>query len=332
MFGRRQKALSALTVFAALIATAGCANGAGGGAGSFPKRDIKVIVPFEPGGGSDLIARALAPCIKKNLATDADVVIQNVTGAGGRTGTFQLYDARPDGYTIGTLEPFTLTIASLTGQSGGRTPERLNWLGQVSAVPMTLTVNAKSGLTGLGDFRGKRVRVAVSQVTLPATIKYLEALGATPRLVYYDGGSETMLATVRGDVDAVVQVAPTVIRAMKANPGAVRVISTLSGTRFKDLPETPTSAELNVPLSPELATISQYTYDFAVPAGTAPAITQKLEGAIAAATRDQSCVEKMRRANLEVSHQNGAQVKRSMRSFQQSLAKLTGELRRATSG
>jgi tripartite-type tricarboxylate transporter receptor subunit TctC len=328
---RATVAVAISSALAVTLAASGCASSAGDAA-SFPRRDIKVIVPWEPGGGSDLIARALAPCIKRNLSPDIDVITQNVTGASGRTGTFQVYDARPDGYTIGTLEPYTLTIAALTGQAGGRSPGKLNWLGQVSAVPMTLAVNAKSGLSSLEDFRGKEVRVAVTQVTLAATLKYLETLGAKPRMVFYDGGSETMLATVRGDVDAAVQVAPTVVRAMKANQGAIRVIATLSGERHKDLPETPTTAELGVPLTPDLATITQYAYVYGVAPETPPQVAKRLEDAIAAATKDTSCVEQLRRANLDVAYQSAAQVKQSMRSFENGLATFADDLRSASGG
>jgi tripartite-type tricarboxylate transporter receptor subunit TctC len=316
----------------AALALAGCGSVGGGDAENYPRRDIKVIVPFAPGGGSDLIARALAPCMRQSLSPDIDVVVQNVTGAGGRIGTFDVYDARNDGYTIGMLEPYTLTIAELTGQAGDRSAGRLNWLGQAASVPFTLVVNGSSGYRKPTDLRGKEVKVAVTQVSLAPTIKYFEALGATPRLVYYEGGSETMLAAVRGDVEAAVQVAPTALRAIDADRDALRVIAVLDDERFPQLPDTPTSAEAGVPLSDELATIAQYAYTYAAPPDTPAEITTKISDAISAAVEDAGCAEKMRNAELEPAHQSGEEVARSVQTFRDTLATVTDDLRRASGG
>lgn len=316
----------------AVLTLAGCGSFGGGGVDSYPRRDIKVIVPFDPGGGSDLIARALAPCMKKSLSADIDVVVQNVTGAGGRVGTLEVYDAKNDGYTIGMLEPYTLTIAELTGQAGDRSAGKLRWLGQAAAVPFTLVVSTRSGFTKPADLRGKEVPVAVTQVSLAPTLKYFEALGATPRLVYYDGGSETMLATQRGDVEVAVQVAPTALRAIKASPDALRVLTVLDEERFPELPDVPTSAEAKVPLTDELETISQYAYNYAAPPDTPTEITTKVADAISAAVKDGDCAAKMRNAELDPAYRSGADVARSVRTFRDSLATLTDDLRRASGG
>jgi putative tricarboxylic transport membrane protein len=325
-----RKPLPTSAVIVAALALAGCGNFGGGGAASYPRQDVKVIVPFDPGGGSDLIARALAPCMKQSLSPDIDVVVQNVTGAGGRVGTFEVYDAKNDGYTIGMLEPYTLTIAELTGQAGDRSAGKLNWLGQAAAVPFTLVASTRSGFTKPADLRGKEVTVAVTQVSLAPTIKYFDALGATPRLVYYDGGSETMLAAQRGDVEAAVQVAPTALRALKADQSALRILTVLDDERFPELPDVPTSKEAGVPLTDELATISQYAYNYAAPPDTPAEITKKVSDAIAAAVKDPDCVEKMRNAELDPAYESGAQVARSVRTFRDSLASLTDDLRRAS--
>jgi tripartite-type tricarboxylate transporter receptor subunit TctC len=320
--GPRRSAVTAVVVVA--VVAAGC----GGSAGEFPRRDVTVVVPWEPGGGSDLIARALAPCMKKALGRK--VVIQNVTGASGRIGTFGVYDAKPDGYRIGVLEPYTLTIAALTGQAGDRKPERLVWLGQISAVPMTLVVNAKTGIDSLDDLRGRQVSTAVTQVTLAATLRYLKLIGATPKLVFYDGGSETMLATVRGDVEAAVQVAPTVLRASAANPGVLRVVTVLSGERVADLADTPTTGQLGVPLDADTATIASYSYAYAAAPGTPEPVARTLENAIAAAAKDATCAENVRRAKLAVIYTAAAETTESMRSFERGLAAVREDLLRAT--
>src|ERR1700730_9801096 len=98
---------SALTaVFCALLALLPAGAGA-----AYPERPITMLIAYSPGGGTDLVARALAPYIEKNLGGDARIVIVNRAGAGGEIGFAALAAAPADGYTIGLVNtPPLLTI------------------------------------------------------------------------------------------------------------------------------------------------------------------------------------------------------------------------------
>ena len=65
---------------------------------------------YNAGGGFDLISRMLAPYLEKYLPKKVNVVVKNVAGAGGTVGSIELYDAKPDGYTIGLLDADTLAV------------------------------------------------------------------------------------------------------------------------------------------------------------------------------------------------------------------------------
>jgi hypothetical protein len=67
---------------------------------AYPERPITMIIAYPPGGGTDLIARALAPYVEKNLGGGAKIVIVNRAGAGGEVGFAALATAPADGYTI----------------------------------------------------------------------------------------------------------------------------------------------------------------------------------------------------------------------------------------
>src|SRR3546814_4675273 len=70
-----------------------------------------MVVSYGPGGGTDLIARALAPFIEKYLGNGAQIVVLNRPGAGGAIGFAEVARAKPDGYTIGFLNtPNLITI------------------------------------------------------------------------------------------------------------------------------------------------------------------------------------------------------------------------------
>ena len=77
----------------------------------YPEQPIKMIVAYAAGGGTDIIARVMAPYIGKYLGSGASIVVVNRAGAGGGIGFAELANAQPDGYTIGFINtPNVLTI------------------------------------------------------------------------------------------------------------------------------------------------------------------------------------------------------------------------------
>lgn len=78
----------------------------------YPARPVAVIVPMNPGGGTDLVGRAFAEALKKHL--NQSVAVENVPGAGSAIGATSLHGARPDGYAIGVVGGF-LVGTSLLG-------------------------------------------------------------------------------------------------------------------------------------------------------------------------------------------------------------------------
>src|SRR3546814_5348914 len=72
----------------------------------YPDKPIELVVGFEPGGGTDVMARTVAPFVEKYLGNGASVVVKNVPGASGQIAVTQVAHARPDGYTLGR---YTLT-------------------------------------------------------------------------------------------------------------------------------------------------------------------------------------------------------------------------------
>lgn len=83
------------------LGLAGCIGGIGGGGGEFPSREITIMEPYGAGSGFDAYARAVADAMQEFV--DVEVIVENVTGAGGRTMVEQLYSSDADGYTMGIL-------------------------------------------------------------------------------------------------------------------------------------------------------------------------------------------------------------------------------------
>src|SRR5204862_263999 len=128
--------LSLFSLLAALTLLPGIAGAA------YPERPITMTVAYPPGGGTDLVARALAPYLEKYLGGGAKIVIVNRAGAGGEVGFTAIANAAPDGYTIGFVNtPPLMTIPiERTAQFGG--PQRFELLGNIIDDPCNFAVHS----------------------------------------------------------------------------------------------------------------------------------------------------------------------------------------------
>ena len=109
---------------------------------AYPERPITLIVAYPPGGGTDLIARALAPYVEKNLG-GAKIVIVNRAGAGGEVGFAALAAAAADGYTIGFVNtPPLLTIP--IERPAQFTWQRFDYIGNIIDDPCNFSVHSRS--------------------------------------------------------------------------------------------------------------------------------------------------------------------------------------------
>ena len=135
---------------------------------AYPDKPITMIVAYSPGGGTDLIARAIAPYVEKYLGGGARIVIVHRPGAGGEIGFAALANAPADGYTIGFVNtPPLMTIPiERTAQFGG--PQRFELLGNVIDDPCNFAVHADSPFRNLKDL-ADYARANPGKVTVGST-------------------------------------------------------------------------------------------------------------------------------------------------------------------
>lgn len=131
----------ALTTLAALPAH--------GASPAYPAKPIAMIIAYSPGGGTDLVARALAPYIAKNLG-GANIIVQNRPGASGAIGFAALASAPPDGYTIGFINTPSV-ISGPIERSGTFTWQSFDLLGNVVDDPDAFAVHAESEFKNLAQ-------------------------------------------------------------------------------------------------------------------------------------------------------------------------------------
>src|SRR5438067_13224353 len=117
---------------------------------AYPERPITMIVAYPPGGGTDLVARALAPFVEKYLGAGARIVIVNRAGAGGEVGFAALANAVPDGYSIGFVNtPPLLTIP--IERAAQFHWQRYEYIGNIIDDPCNFSVDAETPIRNLAE-------------------------------------------------------------------------------------------------------------------------------------------------------------------------------------
>jgi tripartite-type tricarboxylate transporter receptor subunit TctC len=120
-----------------------------GAAGAqYPERAINLIVAYPPGGGTDLIARAIAPYIEKNLGGGAKIAVVNRAGAGGEIGFAAIAASAADGYTIGFVNTPPLLTIPIERQAQFSW-QRFDYLGNIIDDPCNFSVHADTDIKDL---------------------------------------------------------------------------------------------------------------------------------------------------------------------------------------
>jgi tripartite-type tricarboxylate transporter receptor subunit TctC len=202
------------------------------GRGSFPSRDISFIIPDAPGGGADLLVRLLASAMDRFLPVY--VVPVNIDAGGGGKAMLELFQARPDGYTIGQLGvPSIFVLKTVRGLKQDLT--RFTWLASVEhGEPYALAVSSHSQIRSVADLEAlSRIRPVTFSSTGPEGTAYLATqiasrlLGIRCRLITgYRGSVDTIVGAIRGDVDAVIAAQTTILR--MARGGLIRTLAIFS--------------------------------------------------------------------------------------------------------
>ncbi len=172
-------------------------------AADWPARNITIVVAYNPGGGFDVVSRLAAPFIEKHLPKRVGVVVKNVPGGGTRIGTRELVKAKPDGYTISIFDPVSLAIMQVGGNLDWLDVKKLSWLAQLDNLADMVVVGPKTGFKHPGDMKGKTVRFAgQDDATIFRSAVVARSLGAKAVFVRYSGTGEAVMASLRGDLDA----------------------------------------------------------------------------------------------------------------------------------
>ncbi|HEY6864270.1 MAG TPA: tripartite tricarboxylate transporter substrate binding protein [Burkholderiales bacterium] len=206
----------------------------------FPSHPIRWVVPFAPGGPTDINSRILAPKLAERLGQP--VLVENRVGAAGNIGTEAVAKAAPDGYTVLYAVPSVITNPFFF--QGSPDPKELAPVIQVANVPMVLLASTqfepKSAADIVAAIKAKPGTVSCgSSGALPTVgCELLRSRSADMIMVLYKGNGPALNALMGGEINLLFDVVNTA--GPQVRTGRVRAVATLSPKRgiaaFPDLP------------------------------------------------------------------------------------------------
>jgi tripartite-type tricarboxylate transporter receptor subunit TctC len=265
------------------------------------KQQVTLLVPFPPGGSTDMIARTLGPKLQEKLG--GTFIVDNKAGAGGTVGATQAKRAAPDGYTVfvSSLGPFVIGPHLL--KNVGYDPLKdFDYLTIAVQAPNVLAVPAASPHKSFAELLafikanpGKMSFASAGNGTsdhLTAELFWQET-GTQASHIPYKGGAPAMADLLGGQVDATFMNINTGLANIKA--GKLRALAITSSTRSPLLPEVPTMEELGH------KGVTVYSWQaFAAPKGIPADIKGKLHAALVAGLNDPAVKPKLLELGFEI--------------------------------
>ena len=282
-----------------VLLVAGLGFAAAGHAQNYPNRPIRLIVPFEPGGTSDLLGRVIGARLREVLGQA--VVVDNRGGGGGTLGASLAARAPADGYTLFVTHvglAINQTLYSKLSYDAVKDLAPISRIGDTpNAVVVTSALPAQTmqDLVGMGrktpgklDYGsggvGSAGHLAVALLEHVAGVKYNH--------IPFKGGGPSMIATVGGQVHFAIPAFPTAVPHVKS--GKIRMLAVTGTRRAPTMPDVPTVAEAAVPGY-------EFTIWFAafVPAGTPKVIISRLNQVIVKSIETPEMREHLAKAGVD---------------------------------
>ncbi len=217
----------------------------------FPDRPLKILVGFAPGGGSDILARTVAPALGEALGQT--VIVDNLPGAGGNRAMAEVARAKADGYTLLMGTPGLATNASLYSNLGFDPLTAFEPIGLIGSVQNVLLVQKDLPVSSVSELIAYiKARPGKLNYASPGTGTSLHLAGelfksaANLDIVHvpYKGGGQAMTDLMSGQVAVMFNVLPSALPQIKA--GTVKALAVTGRERASVLPDLPTMIESGV--------------------------------------------------------------------------------------
>ena len=246
---------------------------------AFPTRPIRMIVPFPPGGPTDIMGRLISQSLSERLGQQ--VYVDNRPGAGSTLAGKIAATADADGYTLLLGSAATLAIGPTLYRDVEYDPKRFVPVAMVADVPYVMVAGPKSPVTsvaGLIDYANAhpgKLNFGVPNGAPPHMLAaWFKSLTKTDFvIVTYRGGANVLTDLIGGQIDLAVETSSILLPHLR--DGSLRPLGTPSPKRLSELPDVPTMAESGVP-----GFIASSWTGIVAPPGTPEPIVDKINAAV----------------------------------------------------
>src|SRR5262245_49279331 len=275
----------------------------------FPSRPIRLVVPYPPGGGTDIVARLLGQKLHESLGQP--VVIDNRGGAGGTLGTAVVAKSASDGYTLVLVPTSHVINPSIYAKLPYDTEKDFAPITMVASAAILMAVNPRVGGATIQSFveaaKANPQAIANYGSAGAGTVFHLtgelfkQLTGLPLQHVPYRGGAPTITALLAGEIPLAFETMLALQQQVRA--GALRALAVTSSRRSAIMPEIPTTAEAGFP-----SLVADNSYALFAPAGTPASILTRLHDATVAALALPEVRDQLREQGAEVVGNSAAEL------------------------
>jgi len=300
------------------------------GMATYPERTISIIVGYSAGGSTDLMARFIAEGLEKELGQK--VVVINRPGAGGEIGFTDVAKAKPDGYTLGTVNlPGLINLTLMRPDTVQFSVDDFEKIANIVLDPSTITVNVDSpfqNLTDLIDYakeHPKAVTIGNSGVGSSSdmeTLYFNTIMDIETTAVPFEGDAGVRAALLGSHIMA------AAIKISEADPylaqGTMRILGVMADERLPKYPDIPTFKEQGVDI------VSSSARGIAGPKGIPQDIIETLSKAIEKVVKSDFFVQKAADMNMPLYYLSPEEYKEFFKSqevFAKKLLEVPGEIK-----
>ncbi|RDL44492.1 tripartite tricarboxylate transporter substrate binding protein [Marinomonas piezotolerans] len=282
MFNYKKKA----ALMSALLFASGAALA------DYPEKPITLIVGFSAGGGTDVMARNVAPFVEKYLGNDASIVVKNMPGASGQIGITEVAHSDPDGYTLGTYN-LPGMMARTLDREAKYSADSFTFLANIVSDPNVIVTSKKTGITSVKELIDAAQKAPGSITVGMSSLGGDDHLGLTKfqsltdtkfTIIPFKGSSAARTAILGGHVAAGV----LNVSEVAAFKDELNVIGVAKATRSEFAPNVKTFKEQGVEF------YNGALRGFVAPAGLPADVELKLLEAFSKAASDPEMLAKMK--------------------------------------
>jgi tripartite-type tricarboxylate transporter receptor subunit TctC len=281
----------------------------------YPEKPIEMIVAFAPGGGTDVAARSIARFMEKHLG-GASIAVINKPGAGGEIGWTALATAKPDGYTIGFINPPAINALAVEGKSK-YTMDDFQMIGNIVLDPGILVVGKNSPYKTLADLvaasKDAPGAIVVGTSGAAGSSEHIALLNmnrisqSTFTPAFFGSTAPVRQAVLGGHIPAATMNMSEALPL--ARSGDIRVLGIMSAERNPAMPDVPTFVEQGYQLTVSAAR------GLAAPAGIPEDILARLEAALKASIEDPDYAKVAKEAEIPLHYLNAADTRKMVDGF-----------------